>query len=367
MQAQKKDLAFYLNPLFYESKEIKQKYNEWYAAAKIIQIRAISILTALLYIIYSQIDVAIVTSSVLPVMTLMHLYVLPLSLFIIVALTFSNTYHRLMVLLLAVAPIVAAIGNLYIISRTNAFTVYLPELYLIVIWVFTLSGLRLMYAAISASLIFVIGILSGHYLSFQYELLLMHDLWLFSAFSFGILSAFIMEKSHKLIFLNKQKLEYAATTDGLTGLCNRLKVEINVEEEVQRAKRYGREFSVILFDVDDFKDVNDSYGHHVGDVVLKELSSLMQGAVRRVDTIGRWGGEEFVVVLPETSLEIAKNIAEQLRSKIESYAFTVAKQKTCSFGVSEYLRGDNVQSIINRADKALYKAKEYGKNQVQAL
>ena len=122
-----------------------------------------------------------------------------------------------------------------------------------------------------------------------------------------------------------------------------------------------------MLDVDNFKQVNDEYGHHVGDVVLKEIAAVVQDGIRKVDSVGRWGGEEFIIVLPETSLNEAKQVAEQIRLKIESHEFTVVQHKTSSFGVAEYIQGDNSQSIINRADKALYKAKELGRNQTQSL
>jgi len=272
-----------------------------------------------------------------------------------------------MIFLLSVAPVGAAVGNLFIITRLDDFTIYLPELYLIIIWVFAISGLRLMYAAVSASVIIFIVLASSNAFAFPVNFLFMHFLWLVSAFSFGVLSAFVIEKSNKLNFLNEMNLEYLATTDRLTGLNNRLKTEDDVNEEVERAKRYNRGLSIILLDVDDFKKVNDEYGHHIGDVVLGEFASVVQDAIRKVDAVGRWGGEEFLVILPETNLKEAEAVAEHIRRKVEDYTFTVARHKTSSFGVSEYIQGDNSQSLINRADKALYKSKELGKNQVQSL
>lgn len=367
MPIHKKDVALYLNPLYFEDKGVKDKFNQWYGNSKIIQIRAITILTAFLYILYSQIDNVIAPAPVKPIMTILHLYALPLTLFLIAGLTFFNGLYRLMILLLSVAPIGAAIGSVFIIMKLDDFTIYLPELYLIVIWVFAISGLRLMYATVSASVILFIVAVSGNYFSFHNDFLLMHFLWLSSAFSFGLLSAFIIEKSNKLNFLNEMNLEYLATTDRLTGLNNRLKIENNVDEEVDRAKRYNRGLSIILLDIDDFKSVNDEYGHHIGDVVLREFATVIQDGIRKVDAVGRWGGEEFLIILPETNIKEAENVAEQIRSKVENYTFTVVRHKTSSFGVSEYVQGDNSRSIINRADKALYKSKGLGKNQIQTL
>lgn len=367
MAIHKNDVLLYLNPLYFETNEVKNKFNEWYDSSKTIQIRAITILTAFLYLIYSQIDIAIGPSSAIPIITILHLYVLPLSLFFIAGLTFWGKYYRVMILLLSIAPVVAAIGSIYKILNLNEFTIYLPELYLIIIWVFAISGLRFIYATVSALIISLTVIFSSFYFTFQNDFLLMHFLWLFSAFSFGILSAFIIEKSNKLNYLNNQKLEYLATTDELTGLYNRSRIENNVNDEVERSERYKRGLSIILLDIDNFKSVNDDYGHHVGDVILSEFASVLKDGIRKVDAVGRWGGEEFLIILPETNIKEAENIAEQIRKKIENHIFTVIKHKTSSFGVSEYIQGDNSQSIINRADKALYKAKDCGRNTVQTL
>ena len=125
--------------------------------------------------------------------------------------------------------------------------------------------------------------------------------------------------------------------------------------------------SVIILDIDHFKNVNDSYGHHVGDIIIKEFALILKNYVRKVDNIGRWGGEEFIIILPETNIKEAEKVAEQIRIKVESYLFPVIKQKTGSFGVSEYISGDNLQSIVIRADKALYKAKENGRNRIEVF
>ncbi|NNJ91619.1 MAG: GGDEF domain-containing protein, partial [Gammaproteobacteria bacterium] len=259
------------------------------------------------------------------------------------------------------------IGSIYIIAEINEFAIYLPELYLIVIWTFSISGLRLVYAAVSASIVFILGAGAGLLLSFSSDVFLLHLLWLFSAFSFGLLNAYLIEKSHILTFLKKRQLERIATTDGLTGLYNRLKIEQLINEEVDRAIRYKRRFSLVLLDLDHFKNVNDQFGHHVGDVVLKEFSAVLVSEVRKVDEVARWGGEEFVILLPETSIDEAHNVSEHVRSKVENYQFAIIKNLTVSIGISEYISGDNLQSIINRADKALYEAKTNGRNQIKSL
>jgi diguanylate cyclase (GGDEF)-like protein len=362
-----KALLQFINPLYGETGEVKAEFDEWYNQYKTVQIRSVTILTALLYVVYSQINQGFAPVTIHPFMTLLHLYVLPSSLLLIALLTLWKKLHLLTNILLAVAPVGAAIGSIVIIAEINEFAIFLPELYLIVIWTFSISGLRLVYAAFSASIIFILGAGAGFLLSFSSDVFLLHLLWLFSAFSFGVLNAYLIEKSHILTFLKKRQLERIATTDGLTGLNNRLKIEKLINEEVDRAIRYKRRFSLVLLDLDHFKNVNDQFGHHVGDAVLKEFSTVLLSAVRKVDDVARWGGEEFVILLPETSVDEAHNVSEHVRSKVENHLFAIIKNLTVSIGISEYISGDNLQSIIHRADKALYEAKANGRNQIKSL
>ena len=159
-------------------------------------------------------------------------------------------------------------------------------------------------------------------------------------------------------------LEKQATTDALTGIFNRMKFNKTLTNEIERAERYNTLLSLIIFDIDHFKQVNDTYGHLAGDNVLKLIAKLVTANLRQIDTFARWGGEEFVIQTPETSLDGAIKLAEKLRSEIERYDFSEPKNVTTSFGVAAFLNGDNNITLVNRADEALYRAKEGGRNQV---
>ncbi|MFO7912477.1 MAG: diguanylate cyclase [Desulfotignum sp.] len=159
-------------------------------------------------------------------------------------------------------------------------------------------------------------------------------------------------------------LEKQASTDALTGIFNRMKFNTSLTKEIQRAQRYNTPLSLIIFDIDHFKLVNDTYGHLAGDNVLKNLVRLVASNLRETDIFARWGGEEFVIQTPETTLDGALKLAEKLRSKIESHDFSEPEKITTSFGVTTSQKGDNNLSLINRADEALYRAKESGRNQV---
>ncbi len=161
--------------------------------------------------------------------------------------------------------------------------------------------------------------------------------------------------------------ENKANFDLLTRIYNRRKFNELLTLEVVKAKKTGEDLSVIFFDIDHFKRVNDTYGHKAGDYVLKELSSLISSKIRRYDVFCRWGGEEFLILLPGTELVNAAKLADKLRKHVMSHDFTEVERITCSFGVASFVKQDNPDSFVNRADGALYRAKESGRNRVIAV
>lgn len=161
----------------------------------------------------------------------------------------------------------------------------------------------------------------------------------------------------ELLAKNQALLE-ASTIDALTRIYNRRKISELLQEEFLHAQRYQLFFSIILIDIDWFKLVNDTYGHQVGDQVLHVVSQLMKDSLRVTEHIGRWGGEEFMIVLQNTNAEKAYILAERIRLKIAGYSFPTANHLTCSFGIAEYSDDTYIETIIKKADKALYQAKE---------
>lgn len=177
-----------------------------------------------------------------------------------------------------------------------------------------------------------------------------------------LLVSFIWNR--KLNRLN-QELARLSVTDPLTGLFNRLKIDQTLNTELQRAQRTGQPLSVVMLDLDHFKQVNDVFGHQVGDQVLVTLAKLLRLRTREIDVAGRWGGEEFLLICPNTSLDGALTLAESVRTTIESHLFDSVSHVTASLGVSSYLAGDMGKDLVARADAALYAAKNAGRNQVQ--
>ncbi len=159
-------------------------------------------------------------------------------------------------------------------------------------------------------------------------------------------------------------MRYMAHTDTLTGLPNRRQMQQLLQNELARANRYTAPFAVLLVDLDFFKEVNDQFGHAVGDEVLKEVGLRLSKALRVPDTLARWGGEEFMVLAPATSDPQACELAERLAQVVRETPFIGKIQLTTSIGVACHRPGDTSEDMINRADRALYRAKHLGRNSV---
>ena len=180
----------------------------------------------------------------------------------------------------------------------------------------------------------------------------------FAGLMFGLMLAHIKVLS--------EKLSTMAYTDSLTQIYNRLHFAHFLDAEIDKVKRYGGTFSIIFFDLDYFKEVNDNYGHLAGDEVLEKVTEIVAKANRSADIFARYGGEEFIILTPETNLSGALIHAERLRNDIEQYEFKNVGHISSSFGVAEFDPDkDDVDSLLARADKALYMAKEYGRNRVE--
>lgn len=173
------------------------------------------------------------------------------------------------------------------------------------------------------------------------------------------------DNQDKLEQLNRV-LEIQATTDPLTKIYNRAYFNARLDQEILRSGRYQSQLSLILFDIDHFKKVNDTFGHLAGDSILKDISSLCWKNIRSSDILARWGGEEFAILVPENKNEKASILAEKLRKIIAEHSFSIDSRVTCSFGVANYINGENKDAFINKADMALYAAKQAGRNKVVA-
>lgn len=173
------------------------------------------------------------------------------------------------------------------------------------------------------------------------------------------------------IFLRMQYEQIQADTkkiafqDALTGVASRLKFEESLKDLIHIASRFEEQkFCLVMIDIDNFKSVNDTHGHDYGDVVLKEVASTVKAHIRQSDTFARWGGEEFILLLPLIEFENAIVLADKIRNFISEIKFDKLDKITCSFGLAEFKTGDDEKTILKRADEFLYKAKTTGKNKV---
>lgn len=175
--------------------------------------------------------------------------------------------------------------------------------------------------------------------------------------------ASLAEKVSELQVAN-EAIKKLSVTDALTGLPNRARIEESISYQIGIAKRSGTAFAIIMADVDRFKSVNDEHGHLSGDEVLRGISTVLEERVRDTDLCGRWGGEEFLIVCPDTDLNGALQLAEEVRSAVEAFSIPDVGSTTVSLGVTIYAENDSNESIVARADKALYQSKEAGRNSV---
>ncbi len=181
-----------------------------------------------------------------------------------------------------------------------------------------------------------------------------------------------LDKANNSLKQKNKLLKEMSVRDGLTGLYNRRHLSVSLSQEYIRAKRYGTDFSVVMFDLDSFKKVNDNHGHEFGDLVLQHFSERLLNLTRKSDIVCRFGGEEFVVIMPETHIEGAITIAEKIRAYCEEIPFADdcnQKQVTVSCGLTSLhaYPVEKSNELLKIADKALYNAKGHGRNNVQVL
>jgi len=190
--------------------------------------------------------------------------------------------------------------------------------------------------------------------------------------TFLIYRQFLMKKTNKKFLVlyeeikkKNQQLNIISELDSLTGLKNRRAMDKTIIEELERSSRYGEPLSTLLIDVDYFKKINDTYGHSTGDMVLREISLLLKQNIRSVDSIARWGGEEFLILAPNTDLKESRKFGEKIRARVEEFEFTKAGRLTVSIGISQHREGETFNRLYERVDEALYSAKAKGRNRIE--
>jgi len=225
------------------------------------------------------------------------------------------------------------------------------------------NGINLIFLAIVVILA-ILGTASG-YSQFSFEGDHRLSLIMLQVFIFTVTFSILMMTAQRCYTIRiLEEKEHLSLIDSLTQIGNRRFFTKIFKEELDKSQRYKRPLSLIIFDIDYFKNINDLLGHHAGDSVLEELSALVNAQLRSSDHISRWGGEEFTIILPESELSQSVLTAEKLRKKIEVYPFSIQQNVTCSFGVIQCTYEETIDSALRRVDEKLYEAKELGRNKV---
>ena len=174
-------------------------------------------------------------------------------------------------------------------------------------------------------------------------------------------------ESARVLEKKNEELERLTVTDYLTGLYNRIKLDSVLSKEINKSMFTTYTFSLIMADLDYFKQINDEYGHVVGDRVLSDVANILKNNCREKDIIGRWGGEEFLIICPDTDIQEAQSLSERLLEEVAKYEYKNGRHMTISFGVTQCRKGDTFDSVIKRADIAMYNAKAGGRCRVETI
>lgn len=356
----------YILPFEYQQSfsdsSLNERYKEWDRPTRQIQVFAVTFLTAILYLIFTLIDKSWATEQVQLLMMKIHLFIIIPILLTISYLAYKKQFYKYVMIVLAIYPIISMSCHAYIASQLTNQLTFLTEGYLGVLWIFIVSGMPFRYATISAGITAIILLVSAFYFINETDAYVMYVFWILCSFSFGFLGALIFDSSRKAIFLSQQALHRLAITDPLTGLFNRNQLNIVLTQEIERSVRYNQTFGFLLIDIDHFKDINDTYGHDIGDKVLNKTASILSKSLRENDTLVRWGGEEFVIIALEVDQHSLINLSDKLRNAIEAELYLKAIKVTVSIGATLFKQKDTQDLLLSRADKALYIAKENGRN-----
>lgn len=328
------------------------------------QVRYMNFFTALLYLLYAYFE-SLMDLPYADVRLAIHGFMIPLFLLFIYRLSFTPSAYPLMRMILVGAPVSAVWSNLYFNMGTPLFAHFAPEIYLNIIWTFTMSGLTFRYALLAVSLSLSVTLTSTYLYWDNDPTLYLHCLWLLSAMVFGVVSALVLERMMRSIYKQQRELEYTASVDSLTGLWNRDKLVQLFKQQIEE-KDEQQDYCLLMLDIDHFKSVNDQYGHIAGDQVLIQFARLIERILAEKGQVGRFGGEEFCALLPNTNMVQANLLSEQILTTIRTCDFAEVGRKTASIGLCQYRSDDNFEALISRADKALYQAKEGGRDQVRS-
>lgn len=349
-------------PTQFENNAFNETFEDWDMPSRQIQISAITFLTALLYLFFSFLDKSWASEELQALMLEVHLFVIVPMLLAISFLAYKAKYYKVIMNVLAISPIISILCHAYIISKLPIHAPYQMEGYMIIFWTFVISGLPFKHALISAACSSFILLISTLFFKNQTDYYTMHVFWVFCSFSFGFLGALIFDQSRKAVFNSHQELHQIAMTDNLTGVFNRNQLNNVLKEEIDKTKLNNYSFGLLILDIDHFKKVNDTLGHDTGDKVLIQTARVLSKLTKERDSLIRWGGEEFIIVTLDVNEKSLIQFCEMIRERVENENYGISENITISIGATLFQVKDSQDTLISRADKALYQAKEKGRN-----
>lgn len=325
-----------------------------------------ALIFGLIYMLFIIADYrAIENTSVFAVILIIRMLYLIASLGIYFTAKRVNDYSKLVYLITAYE--IWAIGSFMIIIHQYGSIGFIAFFSVIAITLaIYITPNRLIYAQI-ISVLFNLSFLvfySNNVENITTDMLLNITGYILIFFIFVNIEAYSTNYYRRKQFIDSRELLKLSITDPLTGIYNRIRFNQELEHWVNYCSRYETPLSLVIFDVDDFKKVNDNYGHLIGDSVLQTITSTIRKAIRSTDIFARWGGEEFVILLPNTDIHQAMEMTERLRTFIEKNKYRSVENVTCSFGLVSLQKNENAELLLQRADKHLYEAKAQGKNTV---
>ncbi|MGE5627403.1 MAG: GGDEF domain-containing protein [Solirubrobacterales bacterium] len=351
-------------------KNLENEFFNHYMTASLKYIRPIVLALGLLYMMFIIPDYFIIKNPVSFRMILMNrLFFMILIVVLYIAVKKINNYSKLAywITIYEIIGFLLFINVLFQYENPNFF-IQSFGLMVIILGIFLAPNkwINMLAASLTASITFFIA--SAFYF---------HEIK-FMEYSAGIVYIIIVlilssAASYKTNFYHRRQYLYSrellllSILDPLTCIYNRSKFNEELERWINHSRRYGTPFSVVIIDIDNFKIVNDTYGHLAGDKVIIDTVNIIKDAIRTTDVLARWGGEEFMLLLPETEKSQAVELSERLRILIENHDFEKIHHVTCSFGLVMFKEDYNADMLINIADDYLYKAKKSGKNKVVCL
>lgn len=342
--------------------ETVREFEKWDQPARYTHIKITAFLTAILYLIFNVLEKPWISDDLASVILKLHVFINVPIILLMSYMAFKKVKLSILMPSLAATPVITSLVHVYISSQLEDNTLFMAEGYFVIFWIFVVSGMTLKYALISSSIISLVLITAGAYILTDPDVYLMYLFWILCSFTFGFLSAWILDRSRKSVFITQKKLQKLAITDTLTGVYNRSVLHHVLTQQLSNPSNSDHSFGLIIIDVDHFKSINDTLGHEVGDQVIKKIAKKLSQLISEKDTLVRWGGEEFVVIATQVDSKSLAQQCNEIRIEIENDRFLENKTVTVSIGATLYRDKDTHDSLLIRADNAMYQAKEEGRN-----